>query len=250
MIAILESHHPVDVVVLMLGHERPQASLGLVGVGHCAGRADARRDDPGERAGARPPATGSPAGCAASDVRGGHILRGHVRRGRTRSRSASAITSGWCRTRRGAGSWTPANTSCHLPGMAFISTLLSCQSSPSPWPRRCARCCLERGRRRPAPARAGPRAGQSFAAAISSTGAAIDVQLAQEQHAAYCRALGQAGVTVEALAARRALPRQLLHAGPGACHRRPSDHRPARRIEPPWRGDAGRAGPPAAFPDH
>ena len=43
-----------------------------------------------------------------------------------------------------------------------------------------------------------PPAG-SFASAISSTGAKIDVRLAQQQHAAYCAALARAGVQVEAL---------------------------------------------------
>ncbi|MCU0502299.1 MAG: arginine deiminase family protein [Anaerolineae bacterium] len=41
--------------------------------------------------------------------------------------------------------------------------------------------------------------GDSFAAAISSTHAAIDVALAQAQHAEYCQALAAAGLLVEAL---------------------------------------------------
>lgn len=41
--------------------------------------------------------------------------------------------------------------------------------------------------------------GASFARAISSSGAAIDVALAQAQHAEYCQALAAAGVQVEAL---------------------------------------------------
>ena len=41
--------------------------------------------------------------------------------------------------------------------------------------------------------------GDSFAAAISSTGAAIDVALARAQHAAYCQALSAAGLMVEML---------------------------------------------------
>ena len=41
--------------------------------------------------------------------------------------------------------------------------------------------------------------GDSFAAAISSTNAAIDVALARAQHAAYCQALAAAGLIVEAL---------------------------------------------------
>jgi len=41
--------------------------------------------------------------------------------------------------------------------------------------------------------------GDSFAAAISSTGAAVDVALARAQHAAYCQALAAAGLIVEAL---------------------------------------------------
>ena len=41
--------------------------------------------------------------------------------------------------------------------------------------------------------------GDSFAAAISSTGAAIDVALARAQHAAYCQALAAAGLIVETL---------------------------------------------------
>jgi dimethylargininase len=41
--------------------------------------------------------------------------------------------------------------------------------------------------------------GDSFAAAISSTNAAIDVTLAQAQHAEYCQALAAAGLIVEAL---------------------------------------------------
>lgn len=46
----------------------------------------------------------------------------------------------------------------------------------------------------------------SFAAAISSVGATIDVRLAREQHAAYCAALREAGVTVEALPPSEAFP--------------------------------------------
>jgi dimethylargininase len=41
--------------------------------------------------------------------------------------------------------------------------------------------------------------GDSFAAAISSTGAQIDVPLARRQHVEYCQALAAAGLTVEAL---------------------------------------------------
>jgi dimethylargininase len=41
--------------------------------------------------------------------------------------------------------------------------------------------------------------GASFAQAISSSQAAIDVALAQAQHAEYCQALAEAGVTVEIL---------------------------------------------------
>lgn len=41
--------------------------------------------------------------------------------------------------------------------------------------------------------------GDSFAAALSSTGARMDVPLAQRQHAEYCQALAAAGLTVEAL---------------------------------------------------
>lgn len=41
--------------------------------------------------------------------------------------------------------------------------------------------------------------GRSFASAISSTGAAIDVRLAQHQHELYCDALRGAGVQVEVL---------------------------------------------------
>jgi len=41
--------------------------------------------------------------------------------------------------------------------------------------------------------------GDSFAAAISSTNAAIDVALARAQHAAYCQALAAAGLIVETL---------------------------------------------------
>lgn len=41
--------------------------------------------------------------------------------------------------------------------------------------------------------------GRSFASAISSTGAAIDVRLAQHQHELYCDALAEAGVQVEVL---------------------------------------------------
>lgn len=41
--------------------------------------------------------------------------------------------------------------------------------------------------------------GRSFASAISSTGAAIDVRLAQHQHELYCAALVQAGIRVEVL---------------------------------------------------
>jgi dimethylargininase len=41
--------------------------------------------------------------------------------------------------------------------------------------------------------------GASFAHAISSSQAAIDVTLAQAQHAEYCQALAEAGVTVEVL---------------------------------------------------
>lgn len=41
--------------------------------------------------------------------------------------------------------------------------------------------------------------GDSFAAAISSAGATIDVSVAREQHAAYCAALRAAGVAVEEL---------------------------------------------------
>lgn len=48
--------------------------------------------------------------------------------------------------------------------------------------------------------------GDSFASAISSTGATIDARLAQQQHAGYCRALVQAGVEVEALPADERYP--------------------------------------------
>ena len=41
--------------------------------------------------------------------------------------------------------------------------------------------------------------GVSFARAISTSGAAIDVALAQAQHAEYCQALAAAGVQVEVL---------------------------------------------------
>ena len=41
--------------------------------------------------------------------------------------------------------------------------------------------------------------GDSFAAAISSTNAAIDVVLARAQHAEYCQALAAAGLIVETL---------------------------------------------------
>ncbi len=87
--------------------------------------------------------------------------------------------------------------------------------------------------------------GQSFAAAISSTGAAIDVKLAQEQHAAYCRALGQAGITVEALAPDERYPDscfmqdpalviagQAIIARPGALSRRGEE----TLVEPVLRG--------------
>lgn len=48
--------------------------------------------------------------------------------------------------------------------------------------------------------------GNSFAHAISSSGAAIDVALAQAQHAEYCQALAAAGVQVEVLPADERYP--------------------------------------------
>ena len=53
--------------------------------------------------------------------------------------------------------------------------------------------------------------GDSFSRAISSTGATIDVPLAQRQHAEYCQALAAAGLTVEALP-----PDERWHS-PGIC---------------------------------
>jgi dimethylargininase len=48
--------------------------------------------------------------------------------------------------------------------------------------------------------------GESFAQAISSAAASIDVARAREQHEAYCAALRQAGVEVEVLPASEAYP--------------------------------------------
>ena len=48
--------------------------------------------------------------------------------------------------------------------------------------------------------------GDSFAAAISSTHAAIDVVLARAQHAEYCQALATAGLIVETLPADERFP--------------------------------------------
>jgi dimethylargininase len=48
--------------------------------------------------------------------------------------------------------------------------------------------------------------GRSFARAISSTGAAIDVALARRQHDLYCRALREADVNVELLPADERFP--------------------------------------------
>jgi dimethylargininase len=48
--------------------------------------------------------------------------------------------------------------------------------------------------------------GDSFASALSSTGAQIDARLAQQQHAGYCQALVQAGVEVEVLPADERYP--------------------------------------------
>ena len=48
--------------------------------------------------------------------------------------------------------------------------------------------------------------GDSFAAAISSTNAAIDVALARAQHTAYCQALAAAGLIVEALPSHERFP--------------------------------------------
>jgi len=48
--------------------------------------------------------------------------------------------------------------------------------------------------------------GGSFAQAISSSHAVIDVALAQMQHAEYCQALAEAGLTVEALPADERYP--------------------------------------------
>jgi dimethylargininase len=48
--------------------------------------------------------------------------------------------------------------------------------------------------------------GDSFARAISSTGATIDVELARKQHARYCAALRMAGVEVEELPPSEAYP--------------------------------------------
>ncbi len=57
--------------------------------------------------------------------------------------------------------------------------------------------------------------GESYAKAISSTGARIDVALARRQHAEYCEALRQAGLTVEHLPPDEAHPDSCFMQDPG-----------------------------------
>ena len=90
--------------------------------------------------------------------------------------------------------------------------------------------------------------GDSFAAAISSMNAAIDVALAQAQHAEYCQALASAGLIVEMLPADERFPDSCFMQDPAVAIGGRVGHRAAGRTEPARRGGCSRRGADRPLP--
>ena len=80
LLAILESHYPIDLVVLMLGTNDLKHRWGLSAWDIAPRGPDARGDDPGKQVRSGRGLAADPDGCAAIDLRRRDALRRDVRR--------------------------------------------------------------------------------------------------------------------------------------------------------------------------
>ena len=220
LIPILESHYPIDLVVLLLGTNDLKHRFGLsaydiaAGAGTLVEMIQATAFGPD----GRPPLVllVSPPPTCVRGTRFDDMFDGADETSTGLDRHYSLVADEF-----GCGFLERENTSrLSQRSTVFTWTRPSCPSSAVRSRPKSARCCLERGRPAPRLHALVRPPGDSFASAISSTGAQIDVRLAQHSTPPTAQALVEAGVAVEALASRRALSRQLLYAGPGAGHRR------------------------------